>query len=421
MVELQHETQGNWHVALGGVTLPRGFKAAGVHCGIKKSRPDLALIVSEKLAQAAGVFTTNLVKAAPVLVTMEHLKTGCAGAIVVNSGNANACTGETGIKHARIMAAETAYALGISPGDVLVSSTGVIGKTLPIQKVSEGIRMAASKLSPEGSSDAARAILTTDSVIKEISVTGQICKGNVSIGGICKGSGMIHPNMATMLAFITTDVAITPVMLKKALVQSVNESFNMITVDGDTSTNDMVIVMANGLAGNAVIDEDGPDFQEFWEGLRTVTTSLAKMIVKDGEGATKFVEVRVQGAKTAEDARCIAKTVASSNLVKTAVFGADPNWGRIMAALGRAGVDLDPDLIDVYIGDVLVVRSGIANNVNNTCTCGKSKDPLVAARKVLAEQNIEITIDLNAGSSSAAAWTCDLTYDYVKINASYTT
>jgi glutamate N-acetyltransferase/amino-acid N-acetyltransferase len=420
MLESKHEAQGNWQSAPGGVTLPRGFKASGVHCGIKKSRPDLALIVSEKQAQAAGVFTSNLVKAAPVLVTMEHLKSGLAGAIVANSGNANACTGETGLRDARIMAAEAACVLGISPQEVLVASTGVIGKALPIDNVSEGIRIAASGLSPKGSSEAAQAILTTDRTTKEVAVTGRICDRNVSIGGICKGSGMIHPNMATMLGFITTDVAITHVMLKKALVQSVDESFNMITVDGDTSTNDMVIAMANGLAGNTVIDEEGSDFQEFCRGLRVVTASLAKMIVKDGEGATKFVEVRVVGADTVDDARCIAKTVASSNLVKTAIFGADPNWGRILAAAGRAGVDFRPDLTDVYIGDVLVARSGKANGFDEAGAGKANGFDEAGARNALAKTDIEITIDLKSGSSAASAWTCDLTYDYVKINASYT-
>jgi glutamate N-acetyltransferase/amino-acid N-acetyltransferase len=405
----EYDSKGSWQSAPGGVTLPRGFQASGVHCGIKKSRPDLALIVSEKQAQAAGVFTSNLVKAAPVLVTMEHLESGFAGAIVVNSGNANACTGETGLRDARTMAAETAAALGISPQEVLVASTGVIGKALPIDDVRKGIRIAASRLSPRGSGDAAQAILTTDRTTKEIALIGRICGRDVSIGGICKGSGMIHPNMATMLGFITTDVAITPVMLKKALVQSVDESFNMITVDGDTSTNDMVLAMANGLAGNTVIDEEGLDFCEFCRGLRAVTAFLAKMIVKDGEGATKFVEVRVVGADTVEAARRIAKTVASSNLVKTAIFGADPNWGRILAAAGRAGVDFHPDLTDVYIGDVLVACSGKANGFDEA-----------GARSVLAERNIEITIDLNIGNRTASAWTCDLTYDYVKINASYT-
>jgi len=409
MTELKYEVQGSWQSAPGGVTLPRGFQASGVHCGIKKSRPDFALIVSEKQAQAAGVFTSNLVKAAPVLVTMEHLESGFARAIVANSGNANACTGEKGLKDAEMMAEGVASLLAICPQEVAVASTGVIGKALPMDKVSEGIRLAVSNLSPKGSGDAAQAILTTDRSTKEVGLTGSIGGRNVSIGGIAKGSGMIHPNMATMLAFITTDVAIAPIMLRKALVQSVNESFNMITVDGDTSTNDMAIVMANGLAANALIDEEGPDFDEFCRGLREVTSSLAKMIVKDGEGATKFVEVRVQGASSVEDARCIARTVASSNLVKTAIFGADPNWGRILAAAGRAGVNFHPDLTDVYIGDVLVACSGKSGGFDEDC-----------ARKALAEKNIEITLNLNIGNEAASAWTCDLTYDYVKINASYT-
>lgn len=409
MAVLKRESEEGWQSMPGGVTLPSGFQASGVHCGIKKSRPDLALIVSEKQAVTCGVFTSNLVKAAPLIVTMEHLKSGFARAIVANSGNANACTGEEGARNARAMAEETALAFGICPQDVVVASTGVIGRALPMDKITQGIRLAVSKLSPEGSLGAAQAILTTDRSVKETALSGHISGQAVHIGGIAKGSGMIHPNMATMLAFMTTDVAITPKMLKKALTRSVEASFNMITVDGDTSTNDMAVVMANGLAANPVIDEEGPAFHEFCHGLREVTVSLAKMIAKDGEGATKFIEIKVVGASSVEDARCIARTVASSNLVKTAVFGADPNWGRILAAAGRAGVDFCPDLTDIYIGDVLVAQSG-----KPACFDENS------ARKVLAGEDTEIIINLNAGDECAAAWTCDLTYDYVKINASYT-
>ena len=404
------KSYGTWQEKQGGVTLPRGFQASGVHCGIKKSRPDLALIISEKQAQAAGMFTSNLVKAAPVLVTMEHLKSGVARAIVINSGNANACTGEKGLKDADAMASYVSSYLGIDVKEGLVASTGVIGKPLPMDNISKGITAAISNLSPGGSRDAAEAILTTDQTVKETALKGCISKVDVSIGGICKGSGMIHPDMATMLAFITTDVSITSAMLKKALVPSVKRSFNMISVDGDTSTNDMVLVMANGLAGNEIIDREGPDFNEFCLGLQEVMESLAKMIVRDGEGATKFIEIKVKHGKNVEEAGRIARTVGSSNLVKTAIFGADPNWGRILAAAGRAGVDFRPDLIDVYIGDICIVRSGEG-------VCFNEAD----VKNVLTKKDIKIVIDLNSGIGTACAWTCDLTYDYIKINADYTT
>lgn len=387
-----------------------GFRAAGLHCGIKRARPDLALIVSDVPAASAGVFTTNRVKAAPVLVSMEHLRSGRCRAVVVASGNANACTGPKGLEDARAMASVTGEALGIPPGEVVVASTGVIGVPMPIEKVCAGIRLAAAALEPGGSRAAAEAILTTDRTVKEVAVEGKIGGHPVRIGGIAKGSGMIHPNMATMLAFVTTDAAISPGMLRRALVRSVERSFNMITVDGDTSTNDMAVALASGLAGNPAIISEGSDFDAFAEGLDYVTGRLARMIVEDGEGATRVIRVEVHGARTEKDARQIARTIASSNLVKTAVFGADPNWGRVLAAAGRAGVDFDANLADVFIGDVLVARAGAAVDFDEA-----------RARDALASREVLIAVDLHAGFESACAYTCDLTYEYVRINASYRT
>lgn len=387
-----------------------GFRAAGLHCGIKRARPDLALIVSDVPAASAGVFTTNRVKAAPVLVSMEHLRSGRCRAVVVASGNANACTGPKGLEDARAMASVTGEALGVPPGEVVVASTGVIGVPMPIEKVCAGIRLAAAALEPGGSRAAAEAILTTDRTVKEVAVEGKIGGHPVRIGGIAKGSGMIHPNMATMLAFVTTDAAISSGMLRRALVRSVERSFNMITVDGDTSTNDMAVALASGLAGNPTIISEGSDFDAFAEGLDYVTGRLARMIVEDGEGATRVIRVEVHGARTEKDARQIARTIASSNLVKTAVFGADPNWGRVLAAAGRAGVDFDANLADVFIGDVLVARAGAAVDFDEA-----------RARDALASREVLIAVDLHAGFESACAYTCDLTYEYVRINASYRT
>lgn len=387
-----------------------GFRAAGLHCGIKRARPDLALIVSDVPAASAGVFTTNRVKAAPVLVSMEHLRSGRCRAVVVASGNANACTGPKGLEDARAMASVTGEALGVPPGEVVVASTGVIGVPMPIEKVCAGIRLAAAALEPGGSRAAAEAILTTDRTVKEVAVEGKIGGHPVRIGGIAKGSGMIHPNMATMLAFVTTDAAISSGMLRRALVRSVERSFNMITVDGDTSTNDMAVALASGLAGNPTIISEGSDFDAFAEGLDYVTGRLARMIVEDGEGATRVIRVEVHGARTEKDARQIARTIASSNLVKTAVFGADPNWGRVLAAAGSAGVDFDANLADVFIGDVLVARAGAAVDFDEA-----------RARDALASREVLIAVDLHAGFESACAYTCDLTYEYVRINASYRT
>jgi len=330
--------------------------------------------------------------------------------VVVASGNANACTGPKGLEDARAMASVTGEALGIPPGEVVVASTGVIGVPMPIEKVCAGIRLAAAGLDSGGSRAAAEAILTTDRTVKEVAVEGEIGGRPVRIGGIAKGSGMIHPNMATMLAFVTTDAAITPGMLRRALVRSVERSFNMITVDGDTSTNDMAVALASGLAGNPTITSEGPGFDAFAEGLDYVTGRLARMIVEDGEGATRVIRVEVHGARTEKDARQIARTIASSNLVKTAVFGADPNWGRVLAAAGRAGVEFDASLADVFIGDVPVARAGAAVEFDEA-----------RARGALASREVLIAVDLHAGFESACAYTCDLTYEYVRINASYRT
>lgn len=409
-IEPARTTDAAWQEIPGGVTAPMGFRAAGLHCGIKRARPDLALIVSDVPAASAGVFTTNRVKAAPVLVSMEHLRSGRCRAVVVASGNANACTGPKGLEDARAMASVTGEALDIPPGEVVVASTGVIGVPMPIEKVCSGIRLAAAALHSGGSRAAAEAILTTDRTVKEVAVEGEIGGRPVRIGGIAKGSGMIHPNMATMLAFVTTDAAITPGMLRRALVRSVERSFNMITVDGDTSTNDMAVTLASGLAGNPTITSEGPGFDAFAEGLDYVTGRLARMIVEDGEGATRVIRVEVHGARTEEDARQIARTIASSNLVKTAVFGADPNWGRVLAAAGRAGVEFDASLADVFIGDVLVARAGAAVEFDEA-----------RARGALASREVLIAVDLHAGFESACAYTCDLTYEYVRINASYRT
>ncbi|HHV63127.1 MAG TPA: bifunctional glutamate N-acetyltransferase/amino-acid acetyltransferase ArgJ [Firmicutes bacterium] len=392
-----------------GVTAPMGYKAAGVHCGVKKQgKKDLALIYSEVEASAAGVFTRNKVKAAPVLLTLKNIAGGRAQAIVANSGNANACTGEVGMRDALRMAEVAAAELKLAPGMVVVASTGVIGVRLPIGEIEAGIRRAVGLLSRDGSRDAAEAILTTDTRTKEVVVDLKLGSSRVRIGGMAKGSGMIHPNMATMLSFLTTDAAIDPGILQEALRASVEKSFNMVTVDGDTSTNDMVVILANGLAGNPRITGPGRDFMEFQEALDEVTVQLARMIAGDGEGATKFVEVRVLGAPTAADARLAARAIASSNLVKTAVFGEDPNWGRIIAAAGYSGAEFDWEKVDIFIGNVKTAEGGAAVPFNEE-----------EARNELRKHDIVLTIDLKSGDQTATAWTCDLTYDYVKINASY--
>lgn len=394
----------------GGVTAPQGFKAGGIACGIKKNRrPDLALVVSEVPATAAGIFTTNQVQAAPVQLSKEHLRSGVARAIIANSGNANACVGPAGLNAAKAMAAAAAELLNIPAEQVLVASTGVIGVELPVAKIQAALKNG-DFIHTGGGGAAAQAIMTTDTFPKEYAVELSLGGRQVRIGGMAKGSGMIHPNMATMLGFITTDAAINGRMLAQALRSAGDYSFNRITVDGDTSTNDSLFILANGVAGNPEINEAGTDYQSFLEGLTEVCLNLAKMIAQDGEGATKLVEVRTEGASSEVAALQIGKSVATSNLVKTALFGEDANWGRILAAVGYSGVPIDPEKIRIYLGGLLVCQNGT----------GVAFDE-AEAKRVLKQKEILIRIDLGMGKATASVWTCDLSYDYVKINGSYRT
>lgn len=447
-VTLQH---GTLKTVAGGVTAPAGFRAAGVHAGIKRKRKDVAVIVSDVAAAAAAVFTTNKVQAAPVQVTREHVAGGRLRAVVANSGNANAVTGPEGLADARRMAALVAEALGAAPQEVAVASTGVIGVRLPMDKVEAGIAKALAALGrsedaaaadaagsgdgnagsghaggsngdatangdghgngdgPDtGSLAAARAIMTTDTVPKEIAVEFMLKGRTVRLGGIAKGSGMIHPNMATMLAFLTTDAAVAPAALQQALRRSAQRTYNRITVDGDTSTNDMVVIMANGLAGHDPVEADDPALAVFQEALDYVNTHLAKAIARDGEGATKLIEVRVEGAPDEAAALQAARAVAGSSLVKTAVYGNDANWGRILAAVGYSGIDFDPATVDIWIGDVAVARRG----------AGVAFDE-AAASAALRRPEVLLRVALNAGDAAATVWTCDLTEGYININASY--
>ncbi len=395
----------------GGVTAPLGFKAGGIACGIKKSqKPDLALIVSEVPAFAAGIFTLNVVQAAPVILSKQQLRNDQARAIIANSGNANACVGQGGIKAAEAMAEAAALFLGIGQDEVLVASTGVIGVPLPVEKIETALATKSNFLSALGSPDAARAIMTTDTFPKEVAVEVQLGGKTVRLGGIAKGSGMIHPNMATMLGFITTDATITPELLKQALRRAGEVSFNRITVDGDTSTNDCLLILANGKAGNEPVRGEGEDYRLFLEALITICQELAKRIAKDGEGATKLVEIRVTGAATEAEAVIIGKSIATSNLVKTAIFGEDANWGRILAAAGYSGIRFNPDLIDIYLGDLLVCRGGTGLEFDEE-----------RAKRILEAKELLITVQMGTGTAEASVWTCDLSYDYVKINGSYRT
>jgi len=385
-----------------------GFMAAGVASGLKKAgEKDLAVIFSKIPAKAAGIFTSNNIKAAPVLLDMERIKSGISQALIVNSGNANCCTGDKGLDDAKTMARSAASGLGISEDLVLVCSTGVIGESLPIDKIQQAIPGLVDSLRPEGVYDLARAIMTTDTVPKSISKQGEIDGKTFTVIGVAKGSGMICPDMATMLCFICTDIDADHELLKKLLHNSTQRSFNRITIDGDTSTNDTVIVMANGLSG-AVIKN--PDHITYFQNLLDdVLIDLAKQIVRDGEGATKFVEIYVKGALSDNDAYKIANTVANSNLVKTALFGEDANWGRIVAAAGRADVPLDEGKINIFFDDVLMVKNGMG--------CGKAVES--EAAKVLMKPELRISIDLNMGSGCASVFTCDFSVEYVKINADY--
>ena len=393
----------------GGVTAPKGFKAAGMYCGIRKVKKDIAMIVSDVPATSAGVFTLNKTQAACVMVDKVQLKrSSTCSAIVVNSGNANACTGERGLNDTWEMVKTTARVLNVPEEQVMVSSTGVIGQYMPMDKVIPAIGELAGKVSTNGNGDAAEAIMTTDTFPKEAAVHFTLDKKVVTIGGVAKGSGMIAPNMATMLAFVTTDVAISQDLLMKALRAANNRSFNRITVDGDMSTNDMVLVMANGRGENVPFTEHSEEYQLFVAALEYVLIKLAKMIAKDGEGATKLIEIMVKGARSEEEAAQAARAVANSNLVKTAIHGADANWGRILAAVGYSGVDFNPDNVEISFGELPILKS------NYEIVLDEEK-----AKELLLKDNVIIVIDLKQGNQFARFWTCDLTKEYVHINASY--
>lgn len=398
----------------GGVCAAKGFQASGVHCGIRKNqtKKDLALIFSEVPAKAAAVYTTNAVKGAPLLVTKQHLENGMAQAVICNSGNANTCNAN-GVEIAEQMCTLVSEHLHIDAKDVLVASTGVIGKVLDIQPIAEGIPPLVKSLGMN-SKDAAHAIMTTDTTIKEIAVEFEVGGVVCRLGGIAKGSGMIHPDMATMLVFLTTDCAISAKMLKKALSSDVTQTFNMLSIDGDTSTNDMVTVMANGLAGNAEISEEGEAFDTFMKALNTVTVHLCRSIAADGEGATKLLECVVTGAKDEAQAKIAAKSVVCSSLLKAAMFGADANWGRVLCALGYSKAGIDPQTVDVSFrskaGEIVVCEKGAGVDFSEE-----------KAKEILLESEIEILVCLNSGNAKATAWGCDLTYDYVKINGDYRT
>ena len=399
----------------GGVCAAQGFTAGGVHCGIRKNRSkrDLALIYSSVPATAAAVYTTNLVKGAPLVVTKKNIADGKAQCVICNSGNANTCNAngeEIALKTCALLAEK----LGVSARDVVVASTGVIGQPLDITPIKNGLDALVADLSKDGCARAAEGIMTTDTVKKEVAVEfvvgGKTCK----MGGIAKGSGMIHPNMATMLVFITTDCAISSEMLNKALKGDIQDTFNMISIDGDTSTNDMVTVLANGLAGNEVIDKEGEDFTAFMTALNTINVALCRMIAGDGEGATKLLECKVSGAKTKAVAKTVAKSVICSSLLKASMFGADANWGRVLCAIGYSGADVDVNKIDVAFSS--------SKGTIDVCKNGSGVDfSEEKAKEILLEKEIDILVGLNDGEFDSAAWGCDLTYDYVRINGDYRT
>ena len=398
----------------GGVCAAKGFSANGIHCGIRKNKTkrDLSLIVSECPAAAAAVYTTNLVKGAPLTVTKKHLENGTAQAVICNSGNANTCNAD-GIAVAEEMARLTAKELGIQQSDVIVASTGVIGQPLSLEPIAAGLPALAAGLG-DHSELAAEGIMTTDTVMKEIAVEFELGGKTCRMGGIAKGSGMIHPNMATMLVFITTDAAISPALLQKALSADIRKTFNMVSVDGDTSTNDMVAVMANGMAGNKTVECEDADFAIFMQALNTVTVHLCRMLAGDGEGATKLLECRVSGALDEENAKTVAKSVICSSLFKAAMFGADANWGRVLCAIGYSGAQVDVARIGVSFrsaaGTVTVCENGAGIEFSEEI-----------AKTVLTEREIEVLVTLGDGTAEATAWGCDLTYDYVKINGDYRT
>ncbi len=399
----------------GGVTASKGFKASGIHCGIRKNqtKKDLAMIVSDKKCAAAAVYTLNKVYGAPITVTRNNIADGFAQAVIVNSGNANTCN-KDGVEKAEMMCEIAAKATGVDKNDVIVASTGVIGMTLDVTPIAQKASELASNLSENGGKDAAEAIMTTDTVSKECAVEFEISGKKVHLGACCKGSGMIHPNMATMLCFMTTDCSITSEMLQKALSDVVKDTFNMISVDGDTSTNDMVCIMANGEAENDEISSLNEDYEIFKEALSAVSVRLSKLIAGDGEGAQRLLECEVNGGTDIQTTKDIAKSVICSSLVKTAMFGADANWGRILCAIGYTEGDFDVEKIDVYIssckGEVKVCEKGYGIEFSEE-----------KAKEILLENEIKIMIDMNQGAFSATAWGCDLTYDYVKINGDYRT
>ena len=404
----------NYKIIDGSVTCPKGFLASGIHCGVKAgtTKKDLALIYSEVPCIGTGMYTNNIVKAAPIRITKEHLSDKKAQAIICNSGNANCCTGEDGLSKAKLITEELAKELNLKSEDILIASTGVIGVPINVDAIIQGIPNLKKQLSTDGNLDAATAIMTTDTFKKECAVEFTIDNKTCRIGAIAKGSGMIEPNMGTMLSFITTDLAISPELLDDALRESVNVSYNRISIDGDTSTNDTVLILANGLAENPIIVEKNENYKSFLEALKFITISMAKMLAKDGEGATKLIECTVQGAKNEEEGIIFAKSVITSSLVKTAMFGADANWGRILCALGYAGVDFIPEKVNVYFesskGTIVVCKDGASVAFDEDI-----------AKNILLEDEIIILIEMGIGDATVTAWGCDLTYDYVQINGDY--
>ncbi len=398
----------------GGVTAPQGFLAAGMHCGLKKAKKDLALIYSDVVCNAAAVYTTNLVKGEPLYVTAKHLEDQKAQAIIINSGNANTCTGEDGKEKAFQMAKLIGEKMSIREKDVLVASTGVIGVTLPIEKIEKAIPQLTQSLSKTGSQEAREAILTTDTRSKDIAVSVTIGGKEITIGGMAKGSGMVHPNMATMLSFLTTDLNIDNTLLEEALQETVKKSYNRISVDGDTSTNDMVTILASGQAGNTKITKKDEDYEVFLKALQQVNTYLAKEIARDGEGATKLITCTVTGAKSESDGEKLARSVIASSLVKTAMFGADANWGRILCALGYAGVEINVNDLEIYLEN--------KNQSMNVYAKGQGVPfDEALAKDILNSPEVTIAVTLHEGQEKAIAWGCDLSYDYVKINGDYRT
>ena len=403
-------------VITGGVTAAKGFQAASTAAGIKyQGRTDMAMVYSEKPCVAAGTFTTNIVKAAPVKWDQEIVyKHPSAQVIVCNSGIANACTGEEGFSYCRATAKAAAETLNVDENSVLVASTGVIGMQLPIEKLSDGVKAMAPKLKGtlEAGNEAAKAIMTTDTVEKEVAVEIEIGGKTVTIGGMCKGSGMIHPNMCTMLGFVTTDVCISKQLLQEALSQDVKDTYNMVSVDGDTSTNDTVLLLANGMAENPEINEKNEDYQKVCEALNYINTTLAKKIAGDGEGATALFEVKIIGAESKEQAVTLSKSVVTSSLTKAAIYGHDANWGRILCAMGYSGAQFDPEKVDLYFeskaGKIQIIENGVAVDYSEE-----------EATKILSEEAVTAIADIKMGDCTATAWGCDLTYDYVKINADY--